>query len=365
MNKVQQLHELGQSVWLDSISRAMLRPPGDLARRVDEGIRGVTSNPTIFEKAVGGSDDYDGQIAEIIARGADLTPAEVFEELAVTDIQAACDLLRPVYDAADGNDGFVSIEVAPDLAYDTAGTVVAARRLWAAVDRPNVMVKVPATDQGIIAVADLVSEGLNINITLMFSLAVYEAVADAYIRGLESRPNPSGIASVASFFVSRVDTKTDAALEKVGSEEALERRGLTAIANAKLVYRRYQELFEGERFARLAELGAKPQRVLWASTSTKNPDYPDTMYVDGLIGPNTVNTMPPDTVTAFNDHGTVATTLTEGVAEAADFIGSLADVGVSYDEVTQELQIEGVQAFADSMEDLYATIASEIEHVAG
>lgn len=360
MNKVQQLHELGQSVWLDSISRAMLRPPGDLARRVDEGIRGVTSNPTIFEKAVGGSDDYDAQIAEIMARGAELTPAEVFEELAVTDIQAACDLLRPVYDAADGNDGFVSIEVAPDLAYDTAGTVVAARRLWAAVDRPNVMVKVPATDQGIIAVTDLVGEGLNINITLMFSLAVYEAVADAYIRGLESRPNPAGIASVASFFVSRVDTKTDAALEKVGSEEALERRGRTAIANAKLVYRRYQEIFEGERFARLAELGAKPQRVLWASTSTKNPAYRDVLYVEQLAGPDTVDTMPEATIKAFRDHGEVADRLSGTAEEARAMLDRLAAAGVDLDQVTKELETEGVESFVTSFDEAVATVAEAV-----
>jgi len=365
MNKVQQLHELGQSVWLDSISRAMLNPPGELGHRVDEGIRGVTSNPTIFEKAVSGSDDYDPQIAAIIAGGGDLAPPAVFEDLAVTDIQAACDVLRPVYDDAGGADGFVSIEVAPDLAYDTEGTIVAARRLWTRVNRPNVMVKVPATDEGIPAVERLVGEGLNINITLMFSLSDYEAVANAYIRGVERLEDPSGVASVASFFVSRVDTTTDAALEKIGSEAARALRGRTAVANARLAYRRYQELFEGERFAAMAARGARPQRVLWASTSTKNPEYPDTMYVDELIGPNTVNTMPPQTVIAFNDHGTVATTLTEGVDEAADVIDALARVGVSYDQVTRQLQTEGVRAFADSMEELYATIGSEIQLVAG
>jgi transaldolase len=364
VNRIQQLHEVGQSVWLDSISRAMLGTDGELARRVTEGIRGVTSNPTIFEKAVGGSGDYDTQIAEILATGGELTPASVFEDLAVADIQAACDVLRSVHDESGGSDGFVSIEVAPDLASDTAGTIVAARRLWSRVDRPNVMVKVPATDEGIPAVEQLVGEGLNINITLMFSLADYEAVAGAYLAGLEQLDDPSSVSSVASFFVSRVDTKTDDALDKIGTEEALELRGRTAVANAKLAYRRYQELFEGERFAPLAARGARPQRVLWASTSTKNPEYPDTMYVDELIGPETVNTMPPATVAAFDDHGTVAVTLTEGVDEARAVISRLGEVGVSYDQVTRELQTEGVQAFAESMADVYATIEGKMEDLA-
>ncbi len=363
MNRIQQLNQVGQSVWLDSISRGVLGPDGELAAQVAAGIRGVTSNPTIFEKAVGGSDDYDAQIAEIItATGSGREPdaESVFEDLAVTDIRAACDVLRPVYDQAEGTDGFVSIEVAPDLAYDTEGTMVAARRLWSRVDRPNVMVKVPATDEGVPAVEQLTAEGLNINITLMFALADYEAVANAFITGLERCEDPSSVSSVASFFVSRVDTKADAALDKIGTEAAMALRGRSAVANAKLAYRRYQELFEGERFSRLAAGGARPQRVLWASTSTKNPAYPDTMYVDQLIGPNTVNTMPPATVDAFNDHGTVASTLTEGLDDAEAVIAGLGEVGVSYDQVTRELQTEGVQAFADSMAEVYATIEAKM-----
>jgi transaldolase len=363
VNRIQQLHELGQSVWLDSISRGVLGPDGELAAQVAAGIRGVTSNPTIFEKAVGGSDAYDAQIAEIIAAaGSGKAPAaeSVFEDLAVTDIRAACDVLRGVYDEAGGTDGFVSIEVAPDLAFDTEGTMVAARRLWSRVDRRNVMVKVPATDEGVPAVEQLTAEGLNINITLMFALADYEAVANAFITGLERCEDPSQVSSVASFFVSRVDTKADAALDKIGTEAALSLRGRSAVANAKLAYRRYQELFEGERFSRLAAAGARPQRVLWASTSTKNPAYPDTMYVDQLIGPNTINTMPPATVDAFNDHGTVAPTLTEGLEDAEAVIAGLGEVGVSYDQVTKELQTEGVQAFADSMAEVYTTIRAKM-----
>ena len=362
MNRIQQLHEVGQSVWLDSISRGVLGPDGELAAQVGAGIRGVTSNPTIFEKAVGGSDAYDAQIAEIIAAaGPGTAPVaeSVFEDLAVTDIRAACDVLRGVHDEAGGTDGFVSIEVA-DLAYDTEGTLVAARRLWSRVDRPNVLVKVPATDEGIPAVEQLTAEGLNINITLMFALTDYEAVANAFINGLERCDDPSQVSSVASFFVSRVDTKADAALDKIGTEAALTLRGRSAVANAKLAYHRYQELFEGERFSDLAARGARPQRVLWASTSTKNPAYPDTMYVDELIGPNPVNTMPPATVDAFNDHGTVAVTLTQGLDDAEAVITGLGEVGVSYDQVTRELQTEGVQTFADSMAEVYATIEEKM-----
>ncbi len=371
MSKLVELHEHGQSVWLDFIRREML-PEGDdtstgeLAAMVADGIRGVTSNPSIFQKAIGGSDAYEAQMRQVLDSDPGADSQTVFEALAVRDIRAAADVLRPVYDASEGADGFISLEVAPDLAYDTEGTISNARRLWNAVGRPNLMIKVPATDEGIPAVEQLIADGLNINITLMFSLDDYEAVAQAYLRGLERAEDPTSIASVASFFVSRVDAKADAALEKVGSDEALALRGRIAVANAKLAYRRYQELFEGDAFGALAARGAQPQRVLWASTSTKNPAYSDVLYVEELIGPNTVNTMPPETIDAFVDHGRIdGAALTTDVDEAASDIARLGELGVDYDALTAELQTEGVRSFADAMNDLYATIDSEIARITG
>lgn len=365
MTKLHDLHELGQSVWLDNIRREMLGTDGELASLVDDGIRGVTSNPSIFQKAISNSDAYDEQIKSLVAAHPDADAAAVFEELAVTDIQGAADVLRTVYDESDGTDGFVSIEVAPDLAYDTAGTIEAARRLWSKVDRPNLLVKVPATAEGIPAVEQLISEGININITLMFSLQDYENVAQAYLRGLAAASDPSGINSVASFFVSRVDNSTDAALEKVGTDAALALRGTIAVANAKLAYKRYQELFEGAPFAALKERDANVQRVLWASTSTKNPVYSDVLYVDELIGPETVNTMPPATIDATLDHANVTTTITGDVAGAEAAIAQLGEMGIDFDEITATLQTEGVDAFADSMHELYDTIAEAMERLAG
>ena len=361
MTKLRELHEHGQSVWLDFIRRDMLGPDGELADLVADGIRGVTSNPSIFQKSISSSGFYDDQISEILARDPGASTVSVFENLAVRDIRGAADVLRRVYDASGGADGFVSLEVAPDLAYDTEGTVADARRLWHMVDRPNLMVKVPATAEGIPAVEQLIADGLNINITLMFSMDDYESVAHAYLRGLHKAADPASIASVASFFVSRVDAKADAALEKVGTDEALALRGRIAVANAKLAYRRYQELFEGEPFAALAARGARPQRVLWASTSTKNPEYTDTLYVDELIGPNTVNTMPPQTIDAFRDHGTIdERALLEDVEGAAADIARLDDLGIDFGEITMELQTEGVRAFADAADDLLQTLADKI-----
>jgi transaldolase len=320
---------------------------------VAAGIRGVTSNPSIFEKAIADSTLYDDQIASLRA----LNPAEIFEALAIDDIRAAADILRPVYDASDGHDGFVSLEVSPELAHDTSATIADAMRLWSAVDRPNLMVKVPATAAGIPAIEELTAAGLNINATLMFSLSDYEAVAMAYIHGAERAADPSTLASVASFFVSRVDAATDAALEGVGSDHALSLRGRAAVANAKVAYQRYQELFEGERFADLRAAGTRPQRVLWASTSTKNPEYNDVMYVEDLIGPNTVNTAPPATIDAFIEHGTVdADTLLVDMDEAATFIRSLPDVGVDFDAITETLQVDGVESFADAYAGLLGAI---------
>ena len=352
MTKLQDLNEVGQSVWYDFIRRDMLTGPG-LDDLVAAGIRGVTSNPSIFEKAIADSNLYDDQIASL----RDLDPAQIFEALAIDDIRAAADILRPVYDASEGHDGFVSLEVSPELAHDTSATIADAMRLWSAVDRPNLMVKVPATAAGIPAIEELTAAGLNINATLMFSLSDYEAVAMAYIRGAERAADPSTLASVASFFVSRVDAATDAALEGVGSDHALSLRGRAAVANAKVAYQRYQELFEGGRFADLRAAGTRPQRVLWASTSTKNPEYNDVMYVEDLIGPNTVNTAPPATIDAFIDHGTVeGDTLLVDMDEAATFIRSLPDVGVDFDAITETLQVDGVESFADAYAGLLGAI---------
>lgn len=352
MTKLQQLYESGQSIWYDFIRRDMLTGSG-LKDLVDSGIRGVTSNPSIFEKAIADSNLYDDQIASL----RDLTPAEIFETLAVDDIAAAADILRPVYDSSAGHDGFVSLEVSPELAHDTSATIADAMRLWDRVDRPNLMVKVPATEAGIPAIEELTAAGLNVNATLMFSLGDYEAVAMAYIKGAERASDPSRLASVASFFVSRVDAATDAALERIDTDHALELRGKAAIANAKVAYRRYQQLFEGERFRALGENGTRPQRVLWASTSTKNPDYNDVMYVEDLIGPNTVNTAPPATIDAFIDHGTVkADSLVAGMDEAATLINSLPQVGVNFDSVTAKLQTDGVDSFADAFTSLLGAI---------
>jgi transaldolase len=346
-------------VWYDFIRRDMLTGPG-LADLVSSGIRGVTSNPSIFHKAIADSNLYDDQIAEL----KDLDAAEIFETLAIDDIQSAADVLRPVYDESDGHDGYVSLEVSPELAHDTAGTIADAMRLWSAVDRPNLMIKVPATEVGIPAIEELTASGLNINATLMFSLDDYEAVAMAYIRGAEGASNPSSLASVASFFVSRVDASTDSALEAVGTDHALSLRGRAAIANAKVAYNRYQELFEGERFAELRLAGTRPQRVLWASTSTKNPDYNDVMYVEDLIGPNTVNTAPPGTIDAFIDHGTVKeNSLLSDIDEATRFIDSLPEVGVDFDAITDTLQIDGVDSFADAYADLLQAIEEKRDQV--
>jgi transaldolase len=355
MTKLDELATAGQSVWYDFIRRDMIED-GALADLVASGVRGLTSNPSIFEQAIARSDLYDRQIAGLGAA----PPEAVFDALAIADISAAADVLRPVYDATNGTDGFVSLEVSPRLAHDTAGTIDDAVRLWRAVDRPNLMIKVPATDAGIPAIEELIASGINVNATLMFSLSDYERVANAFIDGAERRQNPAGVASVASFFVSRVDSAFDAALTDVGTPDALALRGTIAVANAKAAYRRYQELFEGGRFAQLAARGASAQRVLWASTSTKNPDYRDVMYVEELIGPNTVNTAPPATIEAFEEHGEVIPdSLVAGVDDAVAAISSLAELGIDYDAVTAKLQVDGVAAFADAYESLLGAIADK------
>ena len=354
MSKLKELGAAGQSVWLDFIRRDMVSN-GELAALVDEGVTGVTSNPSIFQAAIAGSDLYDEDIAD-----AEGDPLAVFEALAIADVQGAADVLRGVYDATDGFDGYVSLEVSPTLADDAEGTIADARRLWDRVDRPNLMIKVPATPAGIIAIEELIASGINVNATLMFSMADYEAVAMAYVRGAERTEYPERVASVASFFVSRVDNKIDPALDAIGTEEALALRGIAAVANAKLAYRRYQEVFEGAPFAAARARGAMPQRPLWASTSTKNPAYSDVLYVDELIGPNTVNTIPPATVDAFRDHGTIdPTALTSNVDAAEQHFEALAALGIDVDAITEELQVEGVAAFADAFNGLLATIEEQ------
>ncbi len=354
MAELKELAAAGQSVWLDFIRRDMVKN-GELAALIDEGITGVTSNPSIFEKAIAGSNLYDTAIAEATGDA-----QAVFESLAVDDVRDAADALRGVYDATGGADGFVSLEVSPTLAADTEGTLADAKRLWDEVDRPNLMIKVPATPEGVVAVEELIAVGVNVNATLMFSLGDYDAVAMAYVRGAERSTHPGRIASVASFFVSRVDNKVDDALEAIGTEAALALRGKAAVANAKLAYRRYQEIFEGSAFDAARARGAKPQRALWASTSTKNPAYSDVLYVEDLIGPNTVNTVPPATIDAFRDHGVVdPSALTTGVDAAAEHFTALADIGIDFDAITDELQVEGVASFAKAFETLLAAIEAK------
>ena len=355
-----ELHAHGQSVWLDFLSRDLV-DSGELARLVaEEGVRGMTSNPTIFQEAIKGSDTYDEDIRRLGAQG--LSPEEMFEAIAVNDISAACDVLRPVYDESGMTDGFVSLEVSPRLAHDTEGTVEEARRLVAAVDRPNLMIKVPATPAGLPAVETLITEGVNVNITLIFAQAVYRGVVDAYLSALENRAAAGepvdDVASVASTFVSRIDTAVDAQLEALLAERADDADeirsllGKVAIANSKAVYEIFEEISASERYQALAADGAQPQRPLWASTSTKNPEYPPTRYVDELIGPNTVNTMPSVTMDAFREQGEVQPTVSSDPDYWSGVLERLAALGVDLDTIMDQLQDEGVQKFIDSYDDL-------------
>jgi len=353
-SRLHQLSRLGQSVWIDSISREWLRS-GFLEKLIrEDAVVGVTSNPTIFQKAIASGDAYDEQLREVIARTDDAK--EIFWELAIKDIKDACDVLRPVWDEGSGKDGYVSLEVDPTLAYDREATFEQAMHLHDVVDKRNLFVKIPATEPGLGAIEDSIARGKPINVTLIFSLQRYREVVEAYVRGVErlveDGGDPTTVASVASFFVSRVDTEADARLEKIGTEEALALRGKLAIANAKLAYEHYLEIVGSERWQKLAAAGATPQRCLWASTSTKNPDYRDVLYVEELIGPDTVNTMPLETIEAFQDHGEVRATLEEGLDDAKRLLDDLARVGVDYDDVTDTLEREGVQKFSDSFEEL-------------
>jgi transaldolase len=355
MNPLRSLNDYGQVVWLDFIRRDLLID-GSLARLIEEdGITGVTSNPAIFEQAIGGSSEYDDQIRGLLESGQSEVDT-IYEALVFEDIRLAADALRGVHDRTQGVDGYVSLEVSPHLAYDTGGTVEQALDLWQRVDRPNLMIKVPATDEGIPAIEELIAAGVNVNVTLMFSLADYEAVAHAYIRGVERLAAPASVASVASFFVSRVDSKIDALLEANGSAQALALKGAIAIANSKLAYRRYQELFEGEAFEAQRHRGARVQRVLWASTSTKDPSYRDVLYVEELIGARTVNTVPPKTIDAFRDHGVARDSLTEEVAHAQEQIDALDALGIDLNQATEELQREGVEKFVRPFDQLLETL---------
>ena len=367
MSKMKELAGLGQSVWLDFIRRAFLEA-GELEKLVAQGLGGVTSNPSIFEKAIAGSNDYDEALEQLIDEGKSVQ--EIYEALAVADIQTAADQLRPVYDRTSGADGFVSLEVNPDLAHDTAGTIAEAKRLYQTVNRPNVMIKVPATPAGIPAIAALIGVGINVNVTLIFSIASYREVMNAYLEGLEtlaangpSLPGAHGVArvaSVASFFVSRVDNAVDKRLEEAGNRDL---QGKIAVANSKAAYLAFEETFRGGRWEALAARGARVQRPLWASTSTKNPAYPDTLYVDTLIGPHTVNTLPPATLDSFLDHGVVANTIKSDMQTALDQLVQLEALGIDLAAVTAQLQEEGVAAFAKSFHDMMKSIAGKRHHL--
>jgi transaldolase len=371
MSKLDQLAELGQSIWLDFIRRSLITS-GELKALLDEGVRGVTSNPTILNQAIAGSNDYDRDVRRLAAEKGSLK--EIYEALALEDIGNAADILRPVYDRTGGLDGYVSLEVSPRLAHDSQSTIDEARRLFGALDRPNVMIKVPATPAGIPAIETLIGEGININVTLIFSLQSYRAVIDAYLAGLEnlasSGGDPSKVASVASFFVSRIDTAVDRELDAVQSpapSSALpgSLKGKIAVASAKAAYALFKESTSGERWERLAARGASVQRPLWASTSTKNPAYPDTMYVDLLIGPHTVNTMPPVTLDAFRDHGTVASTIEDGLDESREQLAQLAELGVDLETIAQDLLDNGVAGFAASFDSLLYSIQGKVDQLGG
>jgi transaldolase len=353
-SNLHKLSALGQSVWIDYLSREMLQT-GELERMMrDDAVVGVTSNPTIFQKAISQGDRYDAQLKELVESG-ETDPKEIFLQLSSNDIADACDLLRKVWDEGHGLDGYVSWEVDPTLANDREGTIAEARRLHDWMERPNLYVKIPATEPGLGAIEEMIAAGRNINVTLIFSLERHKAVMESYIRGVErlvgDGGDPATVHSVASFFVSRVDTEADKRLDALGGE-ATKLKGKLAVANAKLAYQNCLEAFSGPRWEALERKGATKQRCLWASTSTKNPEYRDVLYVEELIGPETVNTMPEETIQAFQDHGQVAETLTQGLDEARQLFDDLRDAGIDYDDVSETLEREGVQKFSDSFEDL-------------
>lgn len=361
MSKLDIVYDLGQAVWLDYIRRSFLTT-GGLKDLIKDGLKGVTSNPSIFEKAIAGSDDYDEALQTLVEEQRSID--EIYESLVLEDIARAADQMKPVFDATRGRDGFVSIEVSPNLANDTEGTVAEGNRLFASLGRPNIMIKVPATSAGIPAIERLLADGVNVNATLIFSLEHYKGVAHAYLSGLEKLDASGGdvgkVASVASFFISRVDAAVDQQLEKTDKAELA---GKTAIANARVAFSLFHGYFSGPRWEKLAEMGARVQRLLWASTSTKNPSLPDTLYVDSLIGEDTVNTVPPATLNAFVDHGVAEPTLAAGLEEAQHHLDLLKEAGIDLNAFTQKLQDDGVAAFAASFESLLASIRAKREHL--
>jgi len=356
MNPLRDVEALGQSLWLDYMRRDLITT-GKLQQMMDEdGISGITSNPTIFEKAISAGSDYDSSIQKILRTSPQIDSATLFEQLEVEDIRMAADVLRPIYDRTKGNDGFVSIEVNPRLAFDTAGSVAEARRLWSEVDRPNVMVKIPATCEGLPAIEQLIADGINVNITLMFSVSQYEDVASAYLKGIERARDPQEVSSVASFFVSRVDTVVDKALEELGTPDALALRGKAGIANARLAYLRFREVFSSNEFKKLQAKGVRLQRPLWASTGTKNKAYSDVLYLESLIGKDTINSVPPETLAAFREHGRAKITLLDSQSEAEEVIGKLQALEINMRSVGMELTEQGVEKFEKSYDDLVASL---------
>ena len=355
MNSVDELRHCGQSLWLDYISRGMIRS-GELKSLIEQsGITGLTSNPTLFERAIDETHDYDDAFEALAA--AHLDARSIYESLSVEDVRNACDLLKPVYERTGGADGYASIEVSPFLAHDSKGSVTEAARLWHEIGRPNAMVKIPATEEGIPAIAEALAKGININVTLIFSMRQYDAVVDGFLRGIERAANPTHIASVASVFVSRIDTAVDRELEKIGTPDALGLRGRAAIANARLIYRRYREIFDSARFAGLRARRIRPQRVLWGSTATKNPAYSDLRYVEELVSPETINTVPPATFHALQDHGQIrGATATEGWAEAESVLKRIRALGVDFDARLERLESDGVAAFGRSLDKLLETL---------
>ena len=354
MTKLHELAHLGQAIWFDYIQRSIISS-GELKKLVDQGVRGVTSNPSIFEKAMAGSTDYDQDMIPLIESGK--SAEEIYETLAMDDIRNAADVLRPLYEETKGLDGYISLEVSPTLAHDTEGTLADARRFFTALNRPNIFIKVPATPAGVSAIEILIGEGININVTLIFSLAQYEDVMEAYLAGLEHLAEQGGdlsrVSSVASLFISRVDVAIDPQLEKLGNREL---QGKIAVANAKVGYARFRKVFSGDRWEKLQNQGARVQRPLWASTGTKNPAYSDTLYIDSLIGSDTVNTAPPATIQAFLDHGHVAVTVDENLNEAYDQLRQLEECGIDLDVVMQMLMDQGVDKFAQAFESLLSSI---------
>jgi transaldolase len=363
-NPLLKIREFGQSIWLDYLRRKMITS-GELKELiVEDGLRGITSNPSIFDEVITGSRDYDDDISALALEGKD--KHAIYETLTVKDVQDAADVFRPVYDELEGGDGFVSLEVNPHLAHDIEGTVSEARRLWNKLKRPNVFIKVPATKEGLKCIRRLISEGINVNVTLLFGLPRYREVARAFILGLEDRAKDGkslkGISSVASFFLSRIDVLVDPMLEKISESgdgkapSAEKARGQVAIASAKKAYQIYKKIFGEKRFRKLEEKGARPQRVLWASTSTKNPNYSDVKYLEALIGPQTVNTVPQETLNAYRDHGDPAPRLEEGIEKAEEILGLLPQLGIDIDQVTQQLEDEGIEKFNKPYDDLMANL---------